>query len=253
MRTFHYWLVTGIILFLCTSCNKDEGLGGSSSIQGYVYNIVHRSDNFSFINDSIIPADTIRAVGEKVYIVYSDNEDDPIADKDVDTNQNGMYHFQYLRKGNYIVYALSTYPKQLNKEDKAELQHVKVGSGTTNANPVYIHSGDGFGLSMIRGKVMAQHYDKVMIGGPIPAVETRVYLKRFGTEMHIDDVRVGDQGIFIFTEVPPGLYEVYTTTEEIGFKNRPFPTPTQRIKIEEVKKEHKVYTLPDVFNIIIND
>ena len=250
MKKFHYIpILCGILLF-CVSCNKDEGLGGSSAIQGYVYNIVYSADNFSFVNGNIVPTCTIPAAGEKVYIVYGDDENNPVANQDVDANKNGMYHFQYLQKGNYIVYAYSEYPKGLGKEKVPVMQRVKVASETAQANPIYIYSGDGYGLSMITGKVMTQYYDKGLpIENPIVAVEHRVYLKRFGESTLIDDVRVGNEGIFIFTKVPPGKYEVYTTTEERGIQNRPFPTIPQIIEVVEA---HKVYDLPTVFNIISN-
>ena len=233
--------VIGALLF--SSCNRDEGLGGSSSIQGYVYNIVHRADNLT--------GDTIPAAEAKVYIVYSDNEDDPVAEKRVETNKNGMYRFQYLREGNYVVYAYSVYPEGMNKEKVAEFQKVKVGSGTTYADPIYIHSGKGYGLSMIKGKVMVQYYDRngSELGIPLPAFDIRVYLKRLREDSYIDNVRTSDQGVFIFDRVPPGEYEVYTTTEIEGYRNLTIPTPAQEIKVE---KEHEIYELPEVFNIIIN-
>jgi len=243
MRVFRYLLATCIASLLCIACNKNEGLGGSSSIEGYVYNIVHRADN--------LKADTIPAAGEKVYIIYSDNEDDPVADKDVNTNLNGMYQFQFLRRGNYIVYAFSTYPEELNKEKVAELQRVRVGSGTTSVDPIYIHSGKGYGLSMIRGQVMVQYYNRngYPQGIPVAAVGERVFLKRTGENISIDDTRVSDEGFFIFYQVPPGVYEVYTTTEMPGIRNMTIPTDPQEIRVE---KEHEIYDLPEVFNIILN-
>ena len=243
MRVFHYLLATCIALLLCISCNKNEGLGGASSLEGYVYNIVHRADN--------LKADTIPAAGEKVYIIYSDNENDPVADKDVNTNQNGMYRFQFLRGGNYIVYAFSTYPEELNKEKVAELKRVRVGSGTTSVDPIYIHSGKGYGLSMIRGQVMVQYYNRngQPQGIPVAAVGERVFLKRAGENISIDDTRVSDEGFFIFYQVPPGVYEVYTTTEVPGIRNMTIPTDPQEIRVE---KEHEIYDLPEVFNIILN-
>jgi hypothetical protein len=202
---------------------------------------VHKSDNFSFT------ADTIPAVGERVYIVYSGNEDDPIASKDVRTNLKGMYHFDYLRKGNYTVYALSEYPEALNKQKVAEIQHVKVGSGTAKAGPIYIHSGKGHGLSMIKGRLMVQYYNGVEDEEPVPAAGERVYLKRFGEDSNIDDIRVSDQGVFIFDRVvPPGKYEIYAVEEVRGNRRRTQPTIP---KIIEIKEPHTIYELPE--NIII--
>ncbi len=229
---------------LFISCNQNEGLGGSSSLEGFVYNVVHKDDDYSIVSD------TFPAAGEKVYIVYSDDVEDPVADKDVDTNKNGMFRFEYLRKGNYTIYALSSYPDELGKKKEAVWKTVKVGSGTAHSDTIYIHSGQAYGLSMIKGTVMAQYYDKTTPRGTsIAAVETRVYIKRQGETTFFNDVRVGNEGTFVFQKIPPGTYEIYTTTEEINVKNRLIPTPVQVI---EVKEAHHMYVLPEIFEIKIN-
>jgi len=246
MRKFFCLLFSVTGIFILSSCNKNEGLGGSSSIQGYVYSVVHQRDNFSFI------ADTIPAVGERVFIIYGGNEDYPVASRDVRTNPNGMYQFEYLRKGNYVVYALSEYPEQLNRRNVAEIQHVKVGSGTAKVEPIYIHSGRGFGLAMIKGSAMVQYYysNGFPAGDPKPAVGERIYLKRFGEEFILDDVRVSDQGVFIFDRVvPPGKYEVYAIEEEV--MNRRVTKPTTPIIIE-VTEPHKIFELPEDIIITLN-
>ncbi len=51
-----------LLLLLSFSCNTDEGIGGSSSIEGYVYNVIHLNDDYSFRTD------TFPAAGEKIYI-----------------------------------------------------------------------------------------------------------------------------------------------------------------------------------------
>ena len=238
MRKLLYLLVPFMGAFIMSSCNKNEGLGGSSSIEGYVYNIVYKSDDSS-------TADTIPVAGEKVYIVYSGDEDGPVADKDVDTNKNGMYRFDFLRQGNYVVYAYVSYPKAYNKEDVAILQHVRVGSGTAQAEPIYIHSGS------IKGQVMVQYYDRdeKPLGVPMPPVDHEVHIKHLDGNFILDRVRVSDTGFFIFERVPPGVYEIYTTTEIPGIRNYTLPTETQVI---EVVSELKIYDLPEVFNIVLN-
>lgn len=237
-------LLSLVGIFVFSSCNKDEGLGGSSSIQGYIYNIVYQSDNYSF------KVDTIPAVGERVYIVYSDNDEDPVADKDVRTNLNGMFNFDFLRKGNYIVYALSQYPEELNDQKIAETKHVKVGSGISYAEPIYIRSGEGYGLSIIKGKLLVQYWKGYMPNGePEAAAGERVYLKRLGEDAILNDARVSDQGVFVFDKIPPGQYEVYSMTQEIA--NRRYIYPTEAISIE-VKEPHKVYELPETITIDLN-
>ena len=83
-----------LVLFLSllisfSSCEKEAGEGGTSVIQGQVYKI-HTFQNFT--------------TGEwDVYIIYSDDINAVYDDK-FETDYNGVYRFDYLRKGDYIIY-----------------------------------------------------------------------------------------------------------------------------------------------------
>ena len=94
-------------LFMCimiigfTSCEKDAGEGGTSVIEGQVFKIFTSQNPFSGEWDtSYFQLD----VGKDVFIIYSDNEGSIYDDK-FETDYNGRYHFEYLRKGNYTIYA----------------------------------------------------------------------------------------------------------------------------------------------------
>ncbi|MDR1683220.1 MAG: hypothetical protein LBS25_07540, partial [Candidatus Symbiothrix sp.] len=150
-----------------TACNQGEGLGGSSSIEGYVYNVVHQDDNYSFRTD------TFPAVGKKVYLSFGDEAH---VGEDTDAGQNGYFRFDYLHEGNYKVYALS---ETQFGEKTAVIQSVKLGKGTVLAPAIYIHSGDVYNTAMVQGKVYVTYYNKddlVIIGSKyeFPAVDTRV-------------------------------------------------------------------------------
>lgn len=221
-----YALLPLLGLFLLVSCNKDEGEGGSSSLGGYVYQIRHFNDN------SLFPTDTIPAAKEDVFIVYGDNE---YFGDDIETNDAGYYKFEYLRKGNYTVFAYSSFDDDTRE---AEYQQVKVGGGYNRADTIYIHTGKASGTAMIRGKVMARYYDNgrlVTIDGKyeFPAIGYRVYLKYAGQDIVADDVRTNDEGIFVFQRLQAGTYEIYTETEMVGdgYKNVLFPTEKQTIVI----------------------
>ncbi|MDR2039627.1 MAG: carboxypeptidase-like regulatory domain-containing protein [Bacteroidales bacterium] len=231
MRNIFYVL----LLFLVTisSCNKDEGPGGSSSIEGYVYNVVHRDDNFSFT------VDTVPAIKEDVFLVFGD---DGYFGDDVETDRNGLYRFNYLRKGNYTVYAYSEYA---DGSRDAISKDIKVRSGTERVENIYIHTGKANGTSMIKGSVYMHYYDKGSKVDEGPAISTRVYIKNFGEETHFDDVRVGDQGVFIFQKILPGKYEIWVPTED------PDTEKLSPVKMEiEVDETGKIYELPRRFVII---
>jgi hypothetical protein len=88
-------LVAGLALM--TSCAKDPGEGGSSSITGKVL-VHHYNYDFTVLLDEYWAAD------QDVYIIYGDGT----VDNDrVRAGPGGDFSFPYLRKGNYQVYVYS--------------------------------------------------------------------------------------------------------------------------------------------------
>lgn len=92
MRTIFFCL----IIALLAECKKPAGEGGNSSIKGTVW--VHDYDKTMTTLQYQYPG-----VDVEVYIIYGD---DITAGDKVNTNSNGEFEFNYLRKGNYKVYAI---------------------------------------------------------------------------------------------------------------------------------------------------
>jgi hypothetical protein len=86
--------ILGMITF---SCKKDEGIGGTSSIKGKVI-IREYNSNFTEMLEQYYATD------EDVFIIYGD---DPVYGDKVTTNYDGTYEFDYLREGNYKIFAYS--------------------------------------------------------------------------------------------------------------------------------------------------
>ena len=88
------------------SCEKEAGIGGTSSITGKVV-VRQYNSNFTTLTEQYYATD------EDVYIVYGD---DPVYGDKTSTNFDGTYRFEYLRKGKYTIYAYSedsaNYPTQ---------------------------------------------------------------------------------------------------------------------------------------------
>ncbi len=82
---------------ILTSCKKEEGEGGTSSIIGKVY-VKDYNDTFTVLEDEYYGQEV------DVYIIYGD--DVSFGDR-TRTNYDGTYEFKYLRKGTYHVYAYS--------------------------------------------------------------------------------------------------------------------------------------------------
>jgi hypothetical protein len=81
-----------------SSCEKDAGEGGTSTIVGRV--LVYRYD----INQTAV-VDTVLGSREDVYIIYGG--DDSVYDDDFEASYDGSYRFSNLRKGKYTLFAYS--------------------------------------------------------------------------------------------------------------------------------------------------
>ena len=83
-----------------SACKKDAGEGGSSVIEGKVYEFkTWQAQNQSQI-DTIY---YIEDKGKDVFIIYSDDKG-AIYDDNFETDFNGRYRFEFLRKGKYTIY-----------------------------------------------------------------------------------------------------------------------------------------------------
>ncbi|MDR0844570.1 MAG: hypothetical protein LBN71_05055 [Tannerella sp.] len=219
---------------LLSACNKDEGLGGSSSLEGYVYQVEHSAANFSF------QTDTFPAVDVRVFLIYG-NDPDVYYGKDPRTDRNGLYRVDYLREGNYIVYSLS---EPADNQPEAVSKEVRVKGSLSKAEPLYIHTGKAYGTSMIKGSVYGLFYDKSTLIDQGPAINSDVFINHYGDEMFFDRIRVGDQGVFIFERILPGKYKIWVTSEDPVTRKL---TPIEQVI--EVKETGVVYELPEEFRV----
>ncbi|MAB94796.1 MAG: hypothetical protein CMC98_01675 [Flavobacteriales bacterium] len=116
------------IVFFMTSCDKDPGEGGTSSINGEVYKI------FTFQNPNTGNWDTSYYqldAGKDVFIIYSDNQSEIYDDK-FETDYNGMYHFEYLRNGNYTIYTYADSTDASNvRYDYPVFRNIKITSSNS--------------------------------------------------------------------------------------------------------------------------
>ncbi|MDG1933625.1 MAG: hypothetical protein P8I52_01900 [Flavobacteriales bacterium] len=116
------------IVFFMTSCDKDPGEGGTSSINGEVYKI------FTFQNPNTGNWDTSYYqldAGKDVFIIYSDNQSEIYDDK-FETDYNGRYHFEYLRNGNYTIYTYADSTDVSNvRYDYPVFRNIKITSSNS--------------------------------------------------------------------------------------------------------------------------
>ena len=224
-------------LFLCiclfNSCNKDEGFGGSSSLEGYVYNVIHYDDNLSFRKD------TFPAAKEDVYLIFGENPDF-FYGEDTEADNNGLYRFDYLRKGNYIIFA---YSEAANGKREAVYREVNVGSGVAKVEPIYIHTGKAYGTAIITGVVHTTYHHNGEYRDSGPGTGMRAYIKYADEFTFFDNARVVD-GLFFFQKLLPGTYEIAVETEDKNTESVSFIIQT--ITITETGK---IYQIPEVYEV----
>lgn len=90
-------LITVMAFLAATSCEKEAGDGGSSTLYG---KIIAHDYNAEFTKlKGIYPA-----ADEDVFIIYGN---DRSFSQRIRTNYNGVYEFKYLRPGKYTLFAYS--------------------------------------------------------------------------------------------------------------------------------------------------
>lgn len=204
-------------------------------MQGFVKLVHHPDDDYT------LTPDTMAAAKTDVFIIYGDED---FFGDDVETNAEGMYQFEYLRPGEYTVFAYSTLPsgEKVAVSETVELQRGAVAKVPT----LYIHDGKAYGTSVVKGRVHATYYHNGSYRGEGWACEHRVYIRRVGEDIPFDDTRVGPDGYFAFQKLQPGTYEVYTVTQDF---NEVPDFVFQSIAVEEAGQ---IYEITEQYEIIIN-
>ena len=125
MRNF---LIICAIVLGFTACEKPVGEGGTSVIQGQLYKI------FTFQNPTTGLIDTtyfLLDAGKDVFIIYGDDKSEVYDDK-FETDYNGKYHFEYLRRGDYTLYTYAdSTDGSMIKYDYPIFKHVTISSNNS--------------------------------------------------------------------------------------------------------------------------
>ena len=224
------------LALILPSCNKGPGEGGTGTLQGYVKLVHHPDDDYT------LTPDTMAAAKTDVFIIYGN---EVYFGNDVETGADGMYQFEYLRPGDYTVFAYSTLPsgEKVAVYESVNLQHGAV----MNVPTLYIHDGKAYGTSIVKGRVHATYYHNGSYRGEAWACEHRVYIRRVGEDIPFDDTRVGPDGYFAFQKLQPGEYEVFTASDDIATEIPDFVFQT--VNVEEAGQ---IYEIEEQFEVIIN-
>ena len=124
------------ITIVFTACTKEAGEGGTSVIQGQVYKI------HTFQNSTTGEIDTLYFqldAGKDIFIIYSDDET-AIYDDEFETDYNGRYRFEFLRKGDYTIYTYADSSDVNTTYDYPVFRHIeiKLNNSTNNIDDFVI-------------------------------------------------------------------------------------------------------------------
>ena len=234
-----------ILLLALGSCTNEEGLGGSSAIEGYVYSVYVYDD---------LKKDTFPACMEDVQILFSDSTELDRAK----TGPTGKYKFEYLREGKYT---LCTYTKMpANNYNKPVMISMKVSGNehTYKADTLYIMDGKSIGMTYLTGTIMVQFYNK-NTNEPVDKVpdfdQVKVYLRNTLDETSLTKEDTDEKGRFAFPRLAPGNYKLSVAYE---FPNETVSAKTFDVVIsndykitfdDELKDGHDIGTITTRVNI----
>jgi hypothetical protein len=97
IRSLAPGLLALAVLLTLSSCKKEPGPGGNSTIYGKVL-VKDYNETFTVLEETYYGPDVW------VYLIYGDDRD--YGDR-ILTSYDGTYEFKYLRPGNYKIYTFS--------------------------------------------------------------------------------------------------------------------------------------------------
>ncbi|NUM51163.1 MAG: hypothetical protein HUU48_08610 [Flavobacteriales bacterium] len=121
--------IVSILLFTTLAlyaCKKEAGTGGTNTITGKVFATDFNKEYTKIQGEYYIP-------DYRVYIVYG--TENSMYDDDFDTDYNGAYEFNYLRKGTYTIY---TYSIDTVEKNYQKLVPIKQTVEITGKNEVIV-------------------------------------------------------------------------------------------------------------------
>ena len=126
MQKITLFLLSGLLLF---ACKKEAGEGGTSVIEGKAYKIYTYQTLQGQIDTLYYQLDS----GKDVFIIYSDDET-AIYDDEFETDYNGRYRFEFLRKGRYTIYTYADSSDVNTTYEYPVFRHIEIKSNNSTNN-----------------------------------------------------------------------------------------------------------------------
>ncbi len=112
-----------------SACKKEAGEGGTSVIEGKAYKIHTYQTTQGQIDTLYYQLDS----GKDVFIIYSDDET-AIYDDEFETDYNGRYSFEFLRKGKYTIYTYADSSDVNTTYEYPVFRHIEIKSNNSTNN-----------------------------------------------------------------------------------------------------------------------
>lgn len=204
------FVFTGMLL---SSCEKNEGMGGTGSITGTIVEQFYNQDFSETFHSS-------PAVDEDVFILFGDNT---TPGEDVTTGMSGEFRFNYLYPGTYVIYFQSddstgsfgeewrAYEVELGNGEDLDLGELEKSTA--------LDWDDG--TSVISGVVEKTRYDNDSKWPNLVweytdfAHDHEVFILYGEDEYFSDRIRTSYDGYFEFPDLIPGNYLVFLYSEDV--------------------------------------
>ena len=209
----HYLLnLTLLIIFIAfTSCKKEPGEGGSSTIKGVLYAKNTANTDVPITAEDFEP-------DQKVYISYGDKD---TYDDDYNTSADGSFQFKYLRPGTYKIFAYSTDPVTLSEKVVSKTVKIDRNNQTVNVSDFVIYkNADKGGQAAIKGRIWVKNWDAdwTYVKAEYPGANEDVYIVYGDGTYYNDRIKASYDGTFEFRGLRKGSYKIFAYGDD---KNSP--------------------------------
>jgi len=205
-----------LMVFLLAACEKQEGPGGKSSIEGTVMVREYNQDFSVLLNEH--PAHKL-----DVYINYGG--EDVIGD-DMETSQNGKFKFSYLQQGKYTLWYTSDDTLPGSQSEVVIEREISLSDNQNkNLGNLFTYETKDFdeGNGTICGKVYLINYKNTAtppyteddIKDVTPAQEEDVYLIYNENQTFNEEVETNYDGEFCFPNLIKGKYRIFVYSEDL--------------------------------------
>ncbi len=207
-------LIIFSLIWVLSSCEKEEGFGGNAEISGKLIKKIYNDDYSLLLEEG-------PAKDEDVYLSFGSNN---TSDEKVETSFTGNFSFRYLFEGDYKVYYYSKDFENTSSSEIEILNEVSLKKGeTANLNDLVIYDTYDFdeGEATIEGKVRVINYynsttwPNLVVKDITPAQELEIYLVYGNHKQYDQRIRTNYDGTFAFTNLIKGNYKIYVYSEDV--------------------------------------